>query len=201
MDAERLVLFVDAQNFYNSARRAFFPDEESHVPGQFDPIALGKLLCLQTPIPVKPILHQVRIYTGRPDPNKEPFAYAAHMRQCSAWEKSGACVIARPLRYLSDWPSSKAQQKGVDVAIAIDFVSFAIDGGYDIGIIASLDTDLRPALEYVRSKCNSKCRIKVASWKSRTTNIRLDIPGDKVWCHWLNYIDYQSIADNRDYRT
>jgi uncharacterized LabA/DUF88 family protein len=69
------------------------------------------------------------------------------MRQCAAWESKGAIVIARALRYPAGWPETKPQQKGVDVALAIDFVTMAIDGQYDVGVIASTDTDLKPALE------------------------------------------------------
>jgi len=166
MVLQQVVLFVDAQNFYNGARRAFFDPSDSHVLGQFDPIKLGELICSRPPPGFKRSLREVRIYTGRPDGSLEPKTYAAHIKQCLAWEKAGAKVIPRPLQYLSDWPSSKPQQKGIDVALAIDFIALAIDGEYNVGIIASTDTDLNPALEFVYQRYYPKCLPEVANWSS-----------------------------------
>ena len=58
-------------------------------------------------------------------------------------------VIQRTLRYPSDWPSRKAQEKGIDVALAVDFVMMAVAEEYDVGVLMSTDTDLKPALEAV----------------------------------------------------
>lgn len=201
MPVNRLVLFIDAQNFYRGARRAFFSDTDSHRCGQIKPIELGTLLC-STQLPqIQTSLHQVRVYTGRPDATKEPITYAAHSKQCAAWQKDGVEVIFRTLRYPRDWPTSKPQEKGIDVALAVDFVAFAIDGQYDIGIIASTDTDLKPALEYVSLKCVGRCHVQVAAWTSPKTNSRLSILGGAIWCHWLNESDYNCIADLTDYNT
>jgi NYN domain len=56
-------------------------------------------------------------------------------------------VVQRPLRYPKAWPAEKAQEKGVDVALAVDFVVMAVTRVYDVGILVSTDTDLVPALE------------------------------------------------------
>ena len=37
----RLALFIDAQNTYRRARDHFFPNTQSGVDGQFDPVKLG----------------------------------------------------------------------------------------------------------------------------------------------------------------
>jgi hypothetical protein len=194
----RLVLFLDDQNFYNGARRSFFSDQDSHFYGSVKPIELGKLICSRPPPGIKRQLHQVRIYTGRPDSNKEPKTYSAHLKQCAYWQGIGAKVIARPLRYPKDWPNSKAQQKGVDVALALDFVIMAIDDEYEVGVIASTDSDLRPALEYVHQKCK-KCHIEVASWFSSRHKSRLNISGGGLYYHKLDKTDYDSVADLTDY--
>jgi uncharacterized LabA/DUF88 family protein len=44
------------------------------------------------------------------------------------------------------------REKGVDVQIAIDLVIGAVENKYDIAIVVSSDTDLIPAIKYVRSK-------------------------------------------------
>jgi uncharacterized LabA/DUF88 family protein len=163
---------------------------------------LANLICSRPPPSTRRVLHEVRVYTGRPDSAKEPKTHSAHMKQCDAWTKAGAKVITRPLRYLKDWPSSKAQQKGIDVALAIDFVAFAVDRVHNAGVLASLDTDLIPALEFVQLRYGTKCRTEIVGFdSSQTGKIRLSIPGHSIWCYWLNRADYNSIADTTKYGT
>ena len=200
MSAQSVTLFVDAQNFYHGARSAFFRPADSHVCGQFKPVELGHLICSRPPPGAARSLREVRVYTGRPESSKEPRTYGAHLRQCSVWEKAGVTLVTRTLRYPPDWPSVRAEEKGIDVALAIDFVALAIDGAYDVGIIASTDTDLRPAIEYVLHKFHSGSpRAEVTSWSSATSPRRLSIPGTNIWCHWLQRGDYDQVADPADY--
>lgn len=202
MSKLRLVLFIDGQNFYNGARRAFFtaPYGQAtygHIYGQFRPMELGKLICQRNKFDVQ--LTEVRVYTGRPEATKQPKTYAAHMKQCAVWEKEGVIVIYRALRYPPEWPDLKPVEKGIDVALAIDFVAFAIDRKYDVGVIASTDTDIIPALEYVYHKCSNSCRIEVTAWTSPNTSSRLSVKDCNVWCHWLKQPDYNMVADLTDY--
>src|SRR4051812_33793774 len=121
----RVVVFIDAQNLYNDARRAFCRRTDPATHGQVDPMRLGRLLVSKKPHGAEEgrTLEEVRVYRGRPDSTKESKTYGAHMRQCDAWEKDGANVITRPLRYPGDWPDSPPEEKGVDVAIAVDMVT------------------------------------------------------------------------------
>ena len=199
MTPERLILFIDDKNFYHGARRAFFAESDPHFYGQIDPIKLANLICSRPSLGDLREIHQVRVYTGVPDSTKQPKTYAANMKQNLAWQSFGAEVITRTLRYPIDWPKSRAEQKGIDVALAVDFVALAIDGEYDVGIIASTDTDLKPALEFVKRKCSDRCHIEVAAWSSSRTKSRLSISSAKLWCHWLHKADYDAVADLTDY--
>ena len=191
-----LVLFIDVQNTYRGARRSFFHDAPSSISGQFDPHKLGKLIESRGgPGGVASSLKEVRAYTGRPDARKDPKTHGAHISQCTGWEKSGVTVIHRRLRYPRNWPTESAQEKGIDTALAIDFVTMAVDGAYDLGVIMSTDTDLLPALEFVRDRFAGRRDVAVATWSSPLSNRRLYIPGTNVWCHWLNRDDYDSVAD------
>jgi len=196
---QRLVVFIDAQNFYHGARLAFFRESDWHIYGQFKPIELAELICSRAPLGKTRLLEQVLVYTGRPDSRKEPTTYAAHMKQCATWERVGARIIHRTLRYPSDWTNSKAQEKGIDVALAIDFVAFAIDGKFDVGVIASTDSDLKPALEFVHDRYRTVRCVEVAAWGSSVAPKRLSIPGARIWCYWLDRSDYDSVADLTDY--
>lgn len=194
--ADRTIFFIDDKNVYNGARRAFFAAAKPRsADGNYDPVklaarVLGKVAADR---PSRDLI-EIRVYTGRPDPSRQRKAAAAHDRQVAAWRSSGVTVIERPLRYIGE----QAQQKGVDVALAIDVVTMAIDGLYDIGVIASTDSDLRPPIEYVLEKC-PRVRIEVTAWQSGQQRQRLSIAGRNVWCHWLHHDDYLAVADNTDY--
>ena len=168
MANKRLVLFIAAQNTYKNARDAFFSSTDPHVYGQIDPLEVGKFLVNQTK--QRATLHQVRIYSGRPVSNKEPKTYAAHMKQCLAWQKTGVEVITRTLLYVRN---TKPQEKGIDVALAVDFVTMAVDKRYDIGVIFSTDSDLRPALEYVYDKYHNSISIAVVAWQTRRVQMNV----------------------------
>jgi len=121
------------------------------------------------------------------------------MRQCAGWAKTGITVVPRTLRYPRDFPNSRAVEKGIDVALAIDFVAYAVDGMFDVGVIVSNDTDLRPALEYVVKKRSSSCIAEVASWHSEYSKGRLGISTASIWCHFLHFNDYMAVHDPTDY--
>jgi len=196
---KRVTVFIDAQNAYKSARELFFARTDPSPCGQFDPLKLGELICKKKPPSCgreTRRLHQVRIYTGRPESSKDPKTYGAHMRQSAVWENKGAIVKARTLRYPFDWPTRSAEEKGIDVALAIDFVTLAVDGEYDIGVIVSTDTDLRPALEYVMDK--NLASVEAVAWY---TSFRrgLSLSDRQLWCHRLTKSDYDVVADYVDY--
>lgn len=198
---DRVILYVDAQNVYRGARDCFGTGASApHVAGQVDPIALGALICSRPPPGMMRSLSEVRVYTGRPESGKQPRAYAAHMRQCAAWQRAGAVVIPRTLRYPPAWPAEKAREKGIDVQLAIDFVADAVYGRYDAGIIFSTDTDLRPALEFVANRFRGSPRAESAAWKGQGANkgVRALNPRP-TWCHYLDANDYLAAHDPTDY--
>lgn len=195
----RVVVFIDAQNTYSGARRAFFAKQDDWVHGQFDPMKLAQELTASGSQGVSRQLEEVRVYRGRPHANKEPKTHSAHMKQCKAWETSGVTVIARPLRYPLKWPTEKPEEKGIDVLMALDFVTFAIDDRYDVGILVSVDTDLKPALEYVWRRTDLGKKVEVAAWRSAQLRGRLSVPGANVWCHWLDKNKYDQVCDLTDY--
>ena len=136
---QRLVLFIDYQNAYRRARSVFFPNPQSGRDGHLKPMDLGQLIANRGGTSYTP--SEVRVYSGRPDPNIDMRTFSAHRRQSQAWGLSGATVIERELRYLQGRP----QEKGIDVALAVDLVRLAIQGDYDVGVVMSTDNDLLPA--------------------------------------------------------
>ena len=139
------------------------------------------------------------MYRGMPSNDKDPRGYNAAQRQVLAWKKSPrAHVTTRPLRYPYDYPKRKPEEKGIDVHIAIDFAMMAVRGEYDVGILMSGDTDLRPALETVSTLHGVKG--EVAAWgTSSRYGRRLSVPGHNIWCHWITEAAYTTIRDDTDY--
>jgi uncharacterized LabA/DUF88 family protein len=198
----RLCLFIDYQNTYNGAREAFHAYDAPNTDGQIDPARLGEVIAAKDLF--QPELSAVRVYRGRPDSLKDPRGYAANLRQCSAWENASPLrvkVIWRTLRYPRNWPDEAEEEKGIDVALAIDAVMMAVRGEYDIGVVMSTDTDIKPALEEVaQMRADPYPRITVAAWSSPDRHSRrLSISGRQLWCYWLGREDYNACADPTHY--
>jgi uncharacterized LabA/DUF88 family protein len=198
---ERVIVFIDWQNVYKGARDAFHHRQAPGRAGMVDPLRLAQRL-IEMSRGRNRELAGVRVYRGRPDPTRDPIGYAANQRQQGAWERVGVTVVQRPLRYPKAWPAEKAQEKGVDVALAVDFVMLAVTGAYDVGILCSTDTDLKPALEAVVALGrNRRPHCEVAAWASSQAVPRLRIAAAKLWCHYLEVSDYRAMTDPTDYTT
>ena len=104
-------------------------------------------------------------------------------------------VSGRPLRYPREWPRESAEEKGIDVSLAVDLVFNAARRFFDVGIVVSADTDIVPSLEAV---CNlnrawGSPRVEVAAWRALKKRPR--VPGTPVWCHLLEEADYELVKD------
>jgi uncharacterized LabA/DUF88 family protein len=202
---DRVVVFLDYQNVYRGARRAFHAEADHHCHGQVDPLRLGLHLSQDSPFDRE--LVQVRIYRGMPAASRDSRGYGACRRQVAAWTSSRLVeVTLRALRYPPGWPDSslpgeRPQEKGIDVALAMDLVLMA-GNDFDVAILMSTDTDLKPALEYIAGLTDKAGtpRAEVAAWSApRRVNARLAIRSRKLFCHWLGEDTYRTIADTTDY--
>lgn len=203
--ADRVVLFLDYQNVYKGARACFHNRYDPHMCGQISPLDLGLHIVGNSPYDRE--LLQVRVYRGRPAEKHDVKGYSACTRQCAIWEHDPQVKVSlRTLAYPVGWPSNhtpgeKPREKGIDVALAIDFVAMAVRKEYDVGILMSTDTDLKPALEAVAQLTTSTGpRPEVAAWSGKGMhNRRLSISTRNLWCHWLDETAYAAVADMTDY--
>lgn len=201
----RVVVFLDWQNVYNSARETFGTAQAPHWQGQVDPVALAQHLADDSPFDRQ--LHQVRIYRGQADASYDPKSYGASRRQHAAWQRSPlVTLITRPLRYPRGWPArsrigERPQEKGIDVALALDFVMMGTRSEFDVGILMSSDTDMKPALEAVAALTDIQgTRAEVAAWSAPDRHgRRLAIRSRNLYCHWVGKDVYDQIADSTDY--
>jgi len=141
---------------------------------------------------------EVRVYRGRPNPERQPGAAAANDRQAAMWERSDqVTVVRRNLHYPSGYPASRASEKGIDVAIAVDMIRLGMSGYMNTAIVFSSDNDLVPAVEVLWGM--PQCHVEVASWSGAH---RVRFPGtQQPWCHHLNETDFHAVRDTYDYST
>jgi len=146
----------------------------------------------------------MRVYRGRPSQHRDTRSCADHQRQTDRQVGRGdglVTVISPDLRYPPDWPRRAAQEKGIDVALAVDFVVMVANRACDFGILFSSDTDLVPALEAVLASrpqdppaCEVAARV-VPGVRARSLSVR----AVRVGCHLLTEVEYRSVADLTDY--
>jgi uncharacterized LabA/DUF88 family protein len=180
--ADRVIVFVDYQNLWHSARNRF------GGTGHIWPRALGEVLVERRTR--DSTLAGVRLYRGLPSPDRQSGAHRANERQAAVWDADPlVTVIRRPLQYPRDYPDQPAREKGIDVQIAVDLIRLATQGAYQTAIVFSRDTDLVPAIEAIRQIKTIRAHIEVAGWAGDVSQIRL--PG--LWCHRLTADDYDTV--------
>lgn len=198
---KRTITFFDGQNLYHSAKAAF-----GHTVPNYDVLKLSLALC-------KPMgweLVQVRFYTGMPD-----FADDAHWHRF--WEakllhmsRQKVHVFSRSLRYrnqrvrLPDGSRQTimvAEEKGIDVRIAIDVIRMAHHREYDVALVFSQDQDLSEVADEVRVISREQNRwIKMASAFPVSP-----VVGKQRGIHKTDWLPitreiYDNCLDLRDYR-
>jgi uncharacterized LabA/DUF88 family protein len=191
-------VFIDAQNMYRGARRAYGWEGHPGQYGNFKPIGLARILTMGDDRD----LTEVRVYTGVPTAKRNPHGNAITQRRMAAWIADNpklVRVFPRSLRY----PPPEGREKGVDVELAIDFARLALDDEYDIAVLASTDTDLVPPLELVVRRCPDKI-IETAAYKpvvgcEDVANAALDLSGGGVIRKTIDKKHFDRIADTRNF--
>jgi hypothetical protein len=188
-----VIVFLDYQNVYAGAREAFHAPADQSTFGQVDPVALARVITAAKP---GRALKQVRVYRGLPSNRLNPKGYGAVRRQTAAWKAANKDLVDVFLRPLQGDPP---HEKGIDVQLAVDFVLLAVRGEYDVGVLFSTDTDMKPALDAV-FELNGKERPwpEVAAW-SGPNHYRRRITASQrshsVPCNWVDDIKYARIQD------
>lgn len=140
----------------------------------------------------------VEVYRGLPSNRHNPTAYRRSMAQKSEWTRDPRVnVTYRSLRYLWNGRLAEyvAQEKGIDVLVALRVVRAAEIGDFDVVILASHDTDLEPALDDALSR--GTCRVETMGWKGRKVLRASD--GATVWHTTLDGAAFIRARDRKDY--
>jgi len=189
--AESIAVFIDFQNVHLVGHALHGGGSEPYrcVP---DPARLADLIAGKRKRPSTATA--IRVYRGRPDPNHQATLAAGNDAQKAQWTRDRRVqVIRRQLNYRG-WPNLPPQEKGIDVAIAVDLMHLAFRKHYDALVLFSGDTDLLPALEIIKSL--GLCHVEVACWAGSKP---LRLPGSNPpvpWCHFLSAADWQAVTED-----
>ena len=198
---KRTVAFVDGQNLFHSAREAFgytFPN--------YDPLILATRVCQGRGW----TLQQVRFYTGVPDATDDPSWNSFWVSKMGAMGHRGIHVYSRSLRYRNKTvtlPSGGthsfliAEEKGIDVRIALDVIRLAHRREFDVALVFSQDQDLSEVADEIRVIAREQSRwIKIACAFpfSPTVRNRRGINGTD-WIR-IDRATYDACLDPKDYR-
>lgn len=197
----RTVAFVDGQNLFHAARAAF-----GYSYPNYDVDSLARRLCLRQGWR----LEQVRFYTGIPEPADNRFWSRFWSAKLGAMGHQGVYVFTRPLRYrtkvvsLPDGSQQSivsAEEKGIDVRIALDIVRMAYRGEYDVALILSQDQDLSEVALEIRTIAREQQRWIKAACAFPYSSGTLDPRGiDRTDWIRIDRTTYDSCLDRMDYR-
>ena len=142
--------FVDGQNLFRHAKDAF-----GHFHPNYDLVKLHRAICEANGwIPTL-----VRFYTGIPKEADDPLWGPYWAKRILAMKRAGIVTTTRPIRYRDvnavdekgdQYVERIAQEKGIDVRLALDIVSLARKGQYGVGVIYSQDQDLNEIVAEVQ---------------------------------------------------
>ena len=197
----RTVAFVDGQNLFYAAKKAF-----GHRFPNYDPKALADRIAQGRGW----TLSQTFFYTGILDRADNPFWNHFWTAKLAVMGTRGIQTFSRSLRYRNQTvrlPGGGAttilvgEEKGVDVRLALDVVRMARENRYDVALIFSQDQDLSEAAAEVKAISVQQARwIKVACAfpLSPTTENRRGINGTE-WIQ-IDRATYDACLDPNDYR-
>ena len=160
---KRAVGFVDGQNLFYAAKKAF-----GYPYPNYDPKALAERIASDRGW----TLVETFFYTGIPDAIDNSFWNHFWTAKLAVMGTRGIQTFSRALRYRNQTvrlPNGGVttiligQEKGIDIRIALDVVRLARENRYDVALIFSQDQDLSEVAEEVRAISIQQARwIKVA---------------------------------------
>ena len=198
---KRTIAFFDGQNLFHTVKSAF-----GYIYPNYDVKALAQSICAARGWQ----LDQVRFYTGVPDSTDNLMWSGFWAAKLLAMSRQGVWTFSRPLRYrnqivkLPDGTSHAflaAEEKGVDVRIALDVIRLAHRRDYDVALVFSQDQDLSEVAAEVRTISMEQSRwIKMASAfpVSPASRNRRGI-NSTDWIR-IDRVAYDACIDPRDYR-
>ena len=191
----RTIVFIDGQNLYHLAKRAWGSDASSEYSWpSYDVEKLSHALVNET---YDGTLAEIRLYTGVPDPkagSKQEFWYGFWLNKIRHLRRQGIYVYRGRVNV-------GGQEKGVDVSLAVDLIRATYDYQYEAAIILSQDSGFGPAIRLAKQIAKGQGRM--LAFESRYpvgpgSRSRRGVPGT-TW-RPIDKETYDACQDSRDYR-
>jgi len=144
---EKVAVYIDGSNFYHylKDKEISFPKGTKFNFRLFADFLIGDRECISK-----------RYYTGifRNIDNTARSMELVRGQQkfLSKLEDDGFIIKRGRILYDNNSFKNKPREKGTDVKIAADLIIGAVDNLYDTAILVSSDTDLIPAIKYIKYK-------------------------------------------------
>ena len=142
MTKEQVCVYIDGSNFYNRLKETGLISNDK----RFDYSAFVKNLVGQRNCVSK--RYYVGIISNFDNSAKSQKMVKNQQKFLSELEKEGFDIKRGKILY----DGNKIREKGVDVKLATDLIIGAVDNLYDTAVVISSDTDLVPAIRYIRYK-------------------------------------------------
>lgn len=187
-------VFIDYQNVHLSAWQQFTPYGTEVYHATIHPMHFAKQVSKKRSDTLGRLeLDCVLVFRGMPNSRKQGTLASIVARQHRTWGADPHVQIrTRPLRYLREWPDTPAEEKGVDVLLAVTLVKAVIENRAEKYIVATRDTDLLPAIELCESIRPGA--IETVSWYGTSDLAAHGLPN-----HVLGEAAYRASRDPHDY--
>ncbi len=138
---KRVAIFIDGGNFYQRIR------QNNWIPKGmiFDYSKFATFLSHGRTVVLK--FYYIGIVRNLDNSDKSQKMVESQQKFLTGLESNGYEIKRGRIVY-----DNEIREKGVDVQIAIDLVIGAVENAYDVAVVVSSDTDLIPAIKYVRSR-------------------------------------------------
>lgn len=195
-------IFIDGQNLYLSAKRAFglrYPD--------FDIPKLGRHLSDRISPDEDP---NIRFYIGMPIARYSPHWTNFWSNKLQAAREAGVGVTTRDLRYLTETDPNapggvrvlSAREKGIDLRIALDVMAAVRRPDCGNILIVSRDQDFQEVVRDVRALCEQTGR-QIGIWSAFPEVINgpaFNRGVDGTTELMITREQYRTLRDQADYR-
>ena len=115
---KRVAVFIDYENAHRGGHGRFGGVGQPKHETVLDPLKIAQRIIDKRRDDSE--LVGVHVFRGRPLPMFQPEATSASDILAVAWERDGVKVVRRDLKYVTEDDGSwRAQEKGIDVALAI----------------------------------------------------------------------------------
>jgi len=140
---EKVAVYIDGSNFYKylKDKEISFPKGVKFNFSKFVDFLVGERECISK-------RYYIGIARNVDNTQKSKEIVRGQQKFLSRIENEGFVVKQGRVMY----DEGKIREKGTDVKIAVDLIVGAVDELYDTAILVSSDTDLIPAIRYIKYK-------------------------------------------------